>query len=112
MTETSPAADGKIRVPLSKPVTAHGEEVRELAFREPTGADVVRCGVPARFEFGAEIVEPVFDAPKMAAMLAVLADVPPSTIGQLTANDWTTCAWSVARFFIPDVTTLSGIASG
>lgn len=103
------AADkpGKRSIPLSKPIPAHGETVKHLVFREPTGADLADHGVPVRFDFAKNTPDVIFDTPKMTAMLAALAGVPPSSIRMLSATDWTTCAWAITDFFVPDLAALS-----
>ncbi len=112
MTEAAPPSDGKIRVPLSKPIEAHGESLAALAFREPNGGDIARCGNPVKFNLAAADPEPSFDEAKMTAMMAALAGVPPSSIALMTSRDWMTCAWVLADFFAPDLTTLSRSAAG
>lgn len=83
-------------VKLAKPVQAHGEPVDTLRFREPTGADIAKVGFP--MSFGAD-GSATFDGPKMSAMMAALADVPPSTIKALSARDWVACAAVLGPFF-------------
>ncbi|HWJ72594.1 MAG TPA: phage tail assembly protein [Kaistia sp.] len=112
MTETTSASDGKIHVPLSKAIPAHGEDIKELAFREPTGGDITRCGNPVKFNLASADPEPSFDEVKMTAMMAALAGVPPSSIAVLTSRDWMTCAWMLSDFFAPDLATLSRRAAG
>ncbi len=101
-TETSLNTGDRV-IPLSKPIMAHGEERTELSFREPTGADLAACGMPVKLS---ESFDVEFDTKKMAAMLAALSGVPPSSIGQLKSVDWTTCAWAITDFFVPDLATL------
>lgn len=87
---------------LRKPVIANGEEVREITFREPTGGDIERIGNPviidwqegARFDYKSR---------EMTAMMAALANVPPSTIRQMHPMDWNTGALKLANFFMPDM---------
>jgi tail assembly chaperone E/41/14-like protein len=86
---------------LSKPIQAHGEEVRLLRWREPTGGDIERAGNPVKLDFSGERPSIGFDEKKMSAMMSVLASVPPSSIRQLTAKDWNAVAWKLFRFFTP-----------
>jgi hypothetical protein len=91
-----------IRVALVKPVKAQGEEISELTLREPTGMDIAEVGgPPVLLDMTSDPPAVTFDGKKMTAMLARLAAVPPSTIKALSAEDWTTAAWSVSPFFIP-----------
>jgi Phage tail assembly chaperone proteins, E, or 41 or 14 len=92
--ETKAAGLG-FRFKLSAPVMAHGEEVTELTFREPTGADIVNDGNPIRWDM--TINEAV-----MEKHMSTLATVPPSTIKQLKAKDWQIIAFELGgRFFLP-----------
>ncbi|MGX1151450.1 phage tail assembly protein [Bradyrhizobium ottawaense] len=88
---------------LRKPVDAHGEKISEITFREPTGADIEAAGLPVNIDFSFDPPRIEFDARKMSAMMSVLAAVPPSTIRALAPKDWSTCAWGLASFFIPDL---------
>jgi hypothetical protein len=94
--------DKRLVLKLRKPVIANGEEVSEITFREPTGGDIERAGNPviidwnegARFEYKER---------QMSAMMALLANVPPSTIRMMHPQDWNTGAMKLASFFIPDL---------
>jgi hypothetical protein len=92
-----------IKVPLRKPVQAHGDMLNEMTFREPSGADIEAAGFPLTFDFNTEPPTPSLNEKKMAAMMSRLAAVPPSTIKALDYKDWSTCAWSLAGFFMPDI---------
>lgn len=74
---------------LRKPVIANGDEVMELSFREPTPADIERCGDPVRIDFftGAE-AKLIYNDVAVSAMMSTLAAVPPSTIKQMALKDW------------------------
>lgn len=86
---------------LSKPVNAHGEELRYLKWREPTGADIERAGNPIIVDFFGEKPSLTFNEKKMSAMISTLCQIPPSTVRQLTAGDWNAIAWKLVRFFMP-----------
>jgi hypothetical protein len=80
---------------LGYAIKAHGEEITELVFREPTGADIVRSGNPLRLNYS-------MDEAAMENQMVALASVPPSTIRQLKAKDWNIIAFELcARFFAP-----------
>ncbi|MCX5496434.1 phage tail assembly protein [Kaistia dalseonensis] len=111
MTQTPKPSDNKIRVPLSRAIPAHGEQISELVFREPSGLDIARCGNPVKLNFAYDPPEVTFDEPKMARMMSMLGDVPASTIEKLTGSDWNACAWMLSGFFIPGAPTRSGGAA-
>jgi hypothetical protein len=81
---------------LKRPITAHGQEVTTLTFRELTGGDLASCGVP--FTLGAnDVVEIKADA--MARMISTLASIPPSSVAQMKVSDWMAAAGKVVGFF-------------
>ncbi len=87
---------------LGKPVIAHGDEVMQLTFREPTAADIEACGSPVIYNAFAEDghKRTHVEHKAMFAMMSRLANVPPSTIKQMTARDWEYAANVLAyRFF-------------
>lgn len=99
------AIDNTLVVTLRKAVIANGEEVKELKFREPTAADIERCGSPVHIELftGSDQPKMTYETKSMFAMMCALAAVPPSTIKQLNAKDWEFAALMIAhRFFLPD----------
>lgn len=97
-------ADGSLKIALRKPIQANGEEVSELVFREPTGADIERCGNPVVLDvFSSDTVKITFDEKKMTAMMSRLAEVPPSSIRQMNTKDWNSAAWQLVHFFTPDL---------
>ena len=88
-------------VTLEKPVQAHGDMVKELSFREPTGGDIEKAGFPLEFDFQQEPPGISINEKKMGALMSLLAKVPPTTIKALAPKDWSTCAWGIAGFFTP-----------
>jgi len=90
-------------IPLRKPVIAHGDEIKELKFREPTAGDIESCGNPVNIDFNTGEPKMTFNTKAMSAMMAQLAAVPPSTIRQLHPRDWNNAAWNLANFFMPDL---------
>jgi hypothetical protein len=93
--------DGKLI--LRKPVTANGETVMEITFREPTGGDIERIGNPITVGLYENQPKMHFEAQTMTLMMAHLAGVPPSTIRSLHPKDWENGAWKLANFFMPDL---------
>jgi hypothetical protein len=87
--------DGTFSYHFSYDIPAHGEQIRSLKFREPTGADIVRVGNPLRLNLSD-------DAATFEVMMSELAGVPPSTIKKLKARDWNAIRLELAsRFFYP-----------
>ena len=86
---------------VHKPVMGGtGQMVKQLAFRQPTGADINRYGMPVRFlPDGSAIIE----ERKMTMMMASLAGVLFPAMEQMDARDWMACALKVQGFFIPDL---------
>jgi hypothetical protein len=101
--ESSPQLDQEANLEhtLSKPIQAHGEELRILRWREPTGADIERAGNPIVIDFFGEKPTLTFNEKKMGAMISALCQIPPSSVRQLTAADWNSIAWKLVRFFMP-----------
>jgi hypothetical protein len=89
---------------LTKPIQAHGDEIQVLTWREPTGGDIERAGNPINIEmFGLEQPRLSFDEKKMTAMISLLCAIPPSSVRQITANDWNSIAWRMVGFFMPNM---------
>jgi hypothetical protein len=98
------AATADIVITLRKPVMAHGDEIKELRFREPTAGDIEKCGNPVSLDFNSgDTPKMSFDTKAMSAMMSTLAAVPPSTIRQMNPRDWNNAAWNLASFFMPDL---------
>jgi hypothetical protein len=104
-----PSANGvatnEVVIRLGKPLIAHGDEITELRFREPTAADIEACGSPVTIDFLNQS-EPkmIYETKAMFAMMSRLAAVPPSTIKSMRTKDWEYAALALAhRFFIPEI---------
>jgi hypothetical protein len=91
-------------VPLTKAIKVHGDEVKVLTFREPTGADIQYCGVPCTLDFAVDPPKVQFNAPEMSMMIGQLAGANPAAVGSMAAQDWINCAWRLSRFFVPRLT--------
>jgi hypothetical protein len=93
----------ELTVTLEKQVEAHGETIKDLKFREPTGADIEECGIPVNFRYNMDkqSIEFDVDGKAMTQMMSRLASVPTSTIRMLTASDWVSCSFALQRFFQP-----------
>ncbi len=91
-----------IKIKLRKSILDYkADPISEIEFREPTGGDIVQCGVPVVPSYDTGEIR--IDAPKMAAMMARLSTVPPQFIDRMDPVDWITCATALQRFFLPDL---------
>jgi hypothetical protein len=93
----------EIVIDLEVPVMAHGEMIKQLKFRRPTGGDIMALGdnYPIHINWQTGEIRP--NPPAMGDMMVTLAAVPPSTIKALDAEDWSTCAHALMGFFPPGV---------
>ena len=91
----------EITIDLTTPVMAHGDMVKKLTFRRPTGGDIMALGdnYPIHIDWTTGLIRP--NPPAMGEMMSTLAQVPPSTIKALDAEDWSTCAHALMGFFPP-----------
>jgi hypothetical protein len=96
--------DGTITKKLTKPIhDGEGGKTSQITFREPVGADVEKCGMPVTLNFDHDPPRMIFNAKEMSAMMSQLSALPPSSIKMLAAKDWTSCAWALGHFFLPDL---------
>lgn len=94
---------GRLTLTLRKPIEAHGESVKALTFREPSAGDIVRVGNPVKIDpFGGE-TKIGFDDARMGAMIARLANIPPSSVDRMHPQDFIDASWKLADFFLPGV---------
>ena len=84
------------RIPLLRPVEAHGETLRELALREPTGKDMRLMGLPFTITAAGQ-VQP--DGAAIHRAIVLLAGIPPSTVDRLSAPDFMAATGAVLDFF-------------
>jgi len=94
---------------LSTPITAHGETRHELTFREPKGADLVKCGIPFAVAVTAKGLRIEPDAETVAAWIADLAGIPPSAVATLSFVDMAAAMGQVVGFFVAAIPALSGM---
>lgn len=88
--------NSEVRVPLRRAIQAHGEEVRELVLREPTGKDLRTMGLPFGFSASGEVQ---IDAAATHRAIVVLAGVPSSSVDQLSAGDFMAAVGALMGFF-------------
>ena len=85
---------------LHKPIRDNkGGVVKELSFREPTGADINRYGNPVRVNQDGDII---IDERKMSFMMAALAGILPPFLEALDPRDWNSAAYRLRGFFLPE----------
>jgi hypothetical protein len=91
-------------VKLRKSIMVGDEEISELTFREPTAADIERCGNPVNIDFiSGDTPKMTFDVVAMSKMMSTLSGVAPPIIKRLNTRDWNTAAWNLASFFLPEM---------
>lgn len=84
---------------LSKPIKAHGEEVGELTFREPTVKDMIAVGQPFLIIVGDNETAMRIENKTIAAYIVRLAGVPMSSVEQLSLGDFGAAQGVVLGFF-------------
>jgi hypothetical protein len=102
-----------VKITLTKPIQAHGQEVKELTLRPPTGGDIRRCGMPYRLVSktdGGNATE--FDTDVVAKYVVALAGVPAPSVDALTPTDFQSCINEVMNFFMPSVPDAPSIDTG
>lgn len=82
-------------IKLRHPIMAHGVEIHELTLREPTAGDVMESGYPIALK--GDLVFPQPDP--LGRLIARLADIPPSSVKQLTMADYNAAMGAVLGFF-------------
>lgn len=87
-------------VSLSKPITAHGEEVSSLTLREPTAADVMEIGQPTLMIPSADgnSVGVEVRAAVIGRYVMKLAGIPLSSVKALCPADFNKCQGAVMDF--------------
>jgi hypothetical protein len=99
-------SDNTLSFALSRAIKAGGEEVTELSFREPNGADILNVGNPVVIDMASDPPRVTHDERKMRAMISRLAAIPTSSVDQLSPQDWVGCAWALTPFFVPAAGTI------
>jgi hypothetical protein len=80
--------DDIMKLTLSKPIKVQGKEVSELELREPTGDDLITCGVPMKTEITAAKTQlQHVDTAAVAAYISALGNIPPSSVKQMAPRD-------------------------
>ncbi len=85
-----------IEVNLKKEITAHGEQVSKLTFRELLAGDYAQHGFPILLgENGLRVP----NVPAIIGLISASTSVPPSTVKQLGGADFSECMGVVMGFF-------------
>lgn len=87
----------KIKLPLTKPIEAHGDTVSQLEFRAPTGEDILEIGSPP---FSVDDKKRTyFDLAVTGEYVVRLAGIPLSSVKQMSPADLMGAFGVVAGFF-------------
>jgi hypothetical protein len=85
---------------IHKPIRDNkGNELRELSFRQPTGGDINRYGMPVRIDMDGDVQ---MDEKKMTLMMTALTGVMTPFLEAMDPRDWSSCAYRLRNFFLPD----------
>ena len=89
-------------LPLKKPIQAHKETVSVLEFREPTGDEIIRCGIPFTVvtdPASPSKVEIKFASDSIGTYISSLCGIPMSSVKQMSAPDFMKALGVVTGFF-------------
>jgi hypothetical protein len=89
----------KVRL-LHKSISNGKSEIKEITFREPTGADINRIGNPVRIDQQGEII---IDDTRMLLMMGNLSGVLTPLLERMDPRDYNSCAYRLRNFFIPEL---------
>lgn len=84
-------------IKLTKSIRAHAEDVHVLELREPTGKDVRELGFPHTLTGDAGVK---LDAGVVAKYISRLANIPLSSVDDMSPADLNTISWDIAGFFL------------
>ena len=84
-----------LTVILTEPIKAHGQELEEITFKEPTGEEIMVCGYPLQIADGSAI--PITTA--IGKYISKLTGIPPNAVKKLHRNDFAKCTEIVLGFF-------------
>lgn len=101
-----------VTVQLTKPISAHGEQLPALTLREPETGDIIDIGLPTLFiigegeETGMEIRQKV-----IAKYISKLGGIPPSSVREMSPKDYSACSAAVMGFFGTDAESAKATSS-
>lgn len=89
-----------MNVTLTKPITAHGQEISGIELREPTGQEIIDIGFPYLIMPG-DADEPAIEirTKVIGKYISKLGNIPPSSVGQLSGPDISALMGVVMGFF-------------
>ena len=95
------STDHELKIFLSMPITAHGEEVDQITLRQPTTADLIDLGQPMRLLPGNGLDEAAIEVRMnvVANYVARLAAIPLSSVKALSLSDFGKATQAVLVFF-------------
>lgn len=95
------SASEPVSIKLVHPIKAHGEEVSELVFREPTGEEIMQIGSPQLLIPSAdgESVGIEIRAKIIGQYIVRLAGVPLSSVKSMKLSDFNSCQGVIMGFF-------------
>lgn len=93
--------DNTLTIPLTTPITAHGEQLDHLCLRAPTTADLIDLGQPMRLLPGNGLEETAIDVRMnvVANYIVRLAAIPLSSVKTLSLADFGAATQAVLGFF-------------
>ena len=95
-----------LKLQLTTPIEIRGADgsqqayITELEFRQPTGADLIACGIPVSVDYRTN--SPRIEPDAMAAMAARLSGKPPLYLQRMDSKDFVTLCWKLRDFFLPN----------
>ena len=88
---------------LTKPITAHGDTLEELTFREGTTADIIKCGFPMKYYISSDPEvkeqEAKVDVYVATQLIIELTGIPRSSVNQLAPKDFMDAVGIATSFF-------------
>nr|WP_241199538.1 phage tail assembly protein [Erwinia billingiae] len=81
---------------MTKPITAHGETLHVLEFREPTYDEVEQMGIPFNYTENGEMK---LDTRACLKYIPVLAGIPRSSAGKMALKDIFMASMTIVGFF-------------
>lgn len=89
-----------MKIILTKPIVAHGEQISAIDLREDiNGKDIRLCGVLSKAEQGKNGPVSVPDMESATAWISQLANIPTSSVDQMAAADYLRAVVAVQSFF-------------
>lgn len=90
-----------LTIHLSKPITAHGEEVSQITLREPVPEDIMQIGTPTLLipSSDGESVGIEIRAKLIGQYISRLGGIPLSSVKALALGDFMQCQGAVMGFF-------------